>query len=511
MAAEADVVFLALMLGTLVSEDVACVTAGLLIREGHISAATGVLSCALGIVLGDIGLWALGRTGRRITRLKDMARWLEKGAAVAIVASRFLPGTRLPLYVAAGAIGVWFRTFALWTTIASAIWTPMLVLFSASIGEVMIAVAALTLVAGSRQQTASRPPAGGQTLRVRVQRWRRWEFWPMWLFYPPVAAWILLLSVRYRGISTITAANPGIPDGGTVGESKFRILSKLPPDVVIPSALIGPGHASERAVHALDVMRQHGWLWPLVLKPDVGQRGVGVRLARTEAELETYFATQRGPVLMQPYHPGPFEAGVFYYRFPGSPRGRILSITDKHFPFVIGDGRSTLEKLILAHPRYQLQAGTFLARFQDSLGRVLAAGEQLSLAIAGNHAQGTLFRDGGYLWTAALERRIDEMAQAYPGFYIGRFDVRYEAVNAFKAGRGLAIVELNGATAESTDIYDPDRSLLSAYRRLFQQWSIVFAIGAANRAAGATVTPTRRLIELVRAHLTCKPAFELSD
>ncbi len=213
---------------------------------------------------------------------------------------------------------------------------------------------------------------------------------------------------------------------------------------------------------------------------------------------------------MQPYHPGPFEAGVFYYRFPGSPRGRILSITDKHFPFVIGDGRSTLEKLILAHPRYQLQAGTFLARFQDSLGRVLAAGEQLSLAIAGNHAQGTLFRDGG-LWTAALERRIDEMAQAYPGFYIGRFDVRYEAVNAFKAGRGLAIVELNGATAESTDIYDPDRSLLSAYRRLFQQWSIVFAIGAANRAAGATVTPTRRLIELVRAHLTCKPAFELSD
>ena len=504
-------VFLALMLGTLVSEDLACVTAGLLIREGHISAATGVLGCALGIVLGDMGLWALGRTGRRITRLNDLARWLEKRAAVAIVASRFLPGTRVPLYVAAGAMGIPFRTFALWTTIAVAIWTPMLVLFSASSGELMIAVAVLTLVAAGGPRAASRPLARSQSWRVRVQRWRRWEFWPMWLFYAPVAVWILILSIRYRGISTLTAANPGIPDGGTVGESKFRILSKLPPDAIIPSALIRRGRSSERVVHALDVMRQRGWLWPLVLKPDVGQRGVGVRLARTEAELKTYVAAQRGRVLMQPYHPGPFEAGVFYYRFPGSARGRILSVTDKHFPFVVGDGRSTLEMLILAHPRYRLQASTFLTRFQHSLERVPAHGERLPLGIAGNHAQGTMFRDGWDLWTAALERRIDEIAQAYPGFHVGRFDVRYDDVSAFKAGCGLAIVELNGATAESTDIYDPDRSLLSAYRRLFQQWSIVFAIGAANRAAGAAVTPTRRLIELVRAHLTCTPAFELSD
>ena len=52
----------------------------------------------------------------------------------------------------------------------------------------------------------------------------------MWLFYAPVAAWVGALSIRYGGLSTITAANPGIPDGGTVGESKFRILSMLPPE-----------------------------------------------------------------------------------------------------------------------------------------------------------------------------------------------------------------------------------------------------------------------------------------
>jgi hypothetical protein len=437
--------------------------------------------------------------GKRAVRLPAMPRWFGRNAATAIVASRFLPGARLPLYLAAGATGVPLRTFALWSVVAVSLWTPTLVFFSSYVGELLVALIVLKLVVRSRQLT------------LRIERWRRWEFWPMWLFYAPAAVWMLWLSLRYRGISTITTANPGIPDGGTVGESKFRILSKLPPDAIIPSALIAPGNANERTVQALDVMRERGWSWPLVVKPDIGQRGVGVKLARTEAELVTYLARQDASVLMQPYHPGPFEAGVFYYRFPGSARGRILSITDKHFPVVVGDGRSTLEALILGHQRYRLQGDIFLARHRDALSRVPGVGQPVPLAVAGNHAQGTMFRDGGHLWTAALERRIDDIARACPGFYVGRFDVRYEDVHAFKEGRGLAIVELNGATAESTDIYDPHRSLLSAYRRLFEQWSIVFAIGAANRAAGAPVTRTRRLMALVRAHLTYRPAFELSD
>ena len=113
--------------------------------------------------------------------------------------------------------------------------------------------------------------------------------------------------------------------------------------------------------------------------------------------------------------------------------------------------------------------------------------------------------------TPALERRIDDIAQRMPGFFIGRFDVRYSSVERFKAGEDLAIVELNGATAESTNIYDPDGSLFHAYRTLFRQWSLVFAIGAANRRLGAEATPARRLIRLAVAHLISSPALTLSD
>jgi len=333
----------------------------------------------------------------------------------------------------------------------------------------------------------------------------------MWLFYAPVALWLLMLAIRHRGISTITASNPGIPDGGLVGESKFQILSTLPAEWTIPSAIVEPSALSARRDRVVEIMQRKRWTFPIVLKPDVGQRGTGVRLARALEDVDTYCAGESGAIVVQPYHPGPFEAGIFYYRFPGDARGKIFSITDKQFPVIVGDGRSTIEELIWTHRRYRLQADTFLRRHHCVRARVLQRGETFQLAIAGNHAQGTLFCDGWHLWTPALERRVDEIARAYPGFFIGRFDVRYANVAALRAGEDLAIVELNGAAAESTDIYDPSRSLARAYRQLFRQWSLVFAIGAANRRAGAPVTDMRRLVRLLHTFATSTPAFALSD
>jgi membrane protein DedA with SNARE-associated domain len=528
--------FLGLLLGTLVSEDLACISAGLLVREGRLGFLTGVTACGVGILLGDVGLWAAGRlsrtaagrwpvVSRHVARLPvdDMRRWLEEHAALAMIASRFMPGSRLPLYVCAGIVGMSVRRFTTWAAIAVLAWTPILVWLATASGSVVLDpvpasgpaawAARLAFAAGLflLVKPACRWLARQCAVTSRLARWSRWEFWPMWLFYAPVALWMLWLALRHRGISTITASNPGIPDGGVVGESKFQILASLPCEWTVPSAVVEPGPASDRARQILDSIEQRGWTFPLVLKPDVGQRGVGVRLARRIEDVQAYCTAETGRILVQPYHPGPFEAGIFYYRFPGEPRGRIFSITDKHFPLIVGDGHSTIEALIWAHPRYRLQASTFLTRHRRALARVLPRGERFQLAIAGNHAQGTLFRDGSHLWTPALEKRVDEIAQSYSGFYVGRFDVRYGDVTAFQRGEDLAIVELNGATAESTDIYDPERSLFSAYRQLFTQWSIVFAIGAANRTGGAPVTDTRRLIQLLRTYAASTPAFALSD
>ena len=118
-----------------------------------------------------------------------------------------------------------------------------------------------------------------------------------------------------------------------------------------------------------------------------------------------------------------------------------------------------------------------------------AAGEELKLVEAGNHAQGCIFRDGMRLRAPELEARIDAISQKLKGFYVGRYDIRYSNEEDLRAGRNFRIIELNGAASEATSIYDAHNSLFSAYRTLFRQWDIVFAIGAANRKRGCAPTP----------------------
>jgi membrane protein DedA with SNARE-associated domain len=521
----------ALAAGTFVSEDLTCITAGLLVRSRLLDPATGVLACFAGIYLGDLGLWLLGRglrrgllrsprllrwTERRLPRetLDRCRAWLDRHAPRALLAARVIPGMRLPMYLAAGILGQKAGRFALWAGFAALLWAPLLVLGVAFLGE--RAAAPLERSFGSGAATAAAAAAlgglgvlhlarrlstsaGRGRLAARVARLWRWEFWPAWLFYAPVVPWIAWLSLRHGGFTTITAANPGIPEGGFVGESKFRILAGLPRERVVPGFLVRTGPPLARLESLGLQMRGSGLEFPLVLKPDAGQRGAGVRMVRSFREAEGYLRGYSGPVLAQAWHPGPHEAGIFYYRMPGEARGRIFSITDKVFPMIEGDGVSPLEDLIWSHPRYRMQARTFLKRHAAQRRRIPARGERFPLAWAGNHCQGTMFRDGAHLMTPELERAVDEIARAFPGFHFGRFDVRYTDRDAFMAGKDLAIVELNGVTSESTNIYDPSRSLLSAWRTLFRQWDLLFRIGAANRARAVPPAGPLRLLRSVLA------------
>ncbi|MCC7179155.1 MAG: carboxylate--amine ligase [Acidobacteria bacterium] len=332
------------------------------------------------------------------------------------------------------------------------------------------------------------------------------EFWPVWATYAPLVPWILALAMRH-GWRAIGAANPGMRDGGLVGESKYDILESLPAEWIVPSARIDRGTLAGRTRAVAAFAEQPGHGFPLILKPDVGQRGSGVRRAATLAEAVAYLRAADYPVVVQPWHPGPFEAGIFYWRHPDAARGQILSITDKVFPVIAGDGVRTLEALILSHSRFSRQAPVFLQRHAASLNQVLPRGERFALGSVGNHCQGTLFRSGAHLWTPELDTRIDDIARRVPGFCIGRFDVRYGDVARFKAGEDLAIIELNGVSAEPTDVYDPDRRIASAYRALFEQWRLVFEIGAANRRRGAAGTSPARLARLALGHVLDRRRF----
>jgi hypothetical protein len=340
-----------------------------------------------------------------------------------------------------------------------------------------------------------------------VSRWRqstRWEFWPPWIFYAPLVPYLSYLAAKHRGITTFTAANPAIEGGGFVRESKFDILQGLAGanEYVARSELIrGDRPLHQKIAAAMRFMATHNVTYPVVLKPNFGQRGSGVAVVRSAEALETCLRESAVDTIIQE-HIGGAEFGIFYYRLPSEPRGRILSITEKKFPFVIGDGRRTLEQLILDDERAVCAARLYLERLKSRLNSVPAAEETVSLAELGTHCRGAMFLDGRWAWTQALEARFDEIARAFHGFYFGRFDVRvYGGIDAFRAGDGFKVIELNGVTSEATHIYDPSTPLLQAYRVLMEQWRIAFEIGAENRRLGVSGTPLSHLARLTREYM----------
>ncbi|MEW6271754.1 MAG: hypothetical protein AB1689_20925, partial [Thermodesulfobacteriota bacterium] len=237
--------------------------------------------------------------------------------------------------------------------------------------------------------------------------------------------------------------------------------------------------------------------YPIVAKPDVGERGAGVAFPGSRDALVRYLEAARGDVILQEHAPG-LELGVFYVRFPDEPRGRIISLTAKVLPALRGDGESTLERLILDDPRAVCMAARHLARFAAELDRVPARGEVIRLVEVGTHSRGAVFLDAAFARTPALERTIERIARTVPGFHFGRFDVRVPSLRDLCAGRNVKVLELNGLTAEATHVYHPGTPLRDAYRVLLEQWRIAFEIGRRNRERGARPATLRELARLLR-------------
>jgi hypothetical protein len=347
------------------------------------------------------------------------------------------------------------------------------------------------------------------------------EFWPMWAFYPPIVAYAAFLMLRYRGLLLPTAANPSFPGGGYFGESKAEILAlarahlgdRVAPFVKLTRTSRDATDAAAEAEAALQRLQQAGIALPVVAKPDLGCRGAGVRVVRSVADLVAYIAAfPRGAAyLLQRLVALEGEAGVFYCRRPGEPRGRIVSITLKYFPYVSGDGVRTLRQLIEADPRAGRLARLYLPRHRERLDRIPAAGTQVRLAFAGSHSRGAIFRDGTALVTPAMEACFEALAQRLPEFHFGRFDIRFADFEQVRAGGAFTIVEINGAGAESTHVWDRRTPLWVAWRDLMRQYRWAFEIGAANRRRGF---PAQSIGDFLRAYRTEKhltPLYPTTD
>jgi membrane protein DedA with SNARE-associated domain len=136
----------AIVLGTFVLEDAATVLAALQAQAGTITIWLALVSLYVGIVVGDIGLYGLGKLAsmfswahRWIPSQRELQgqRWLQPRVFKVVVIARFLPGARLPTYTACGFLGADFKRFTLATSLATLIWTSALFTVSLRVGRVL--------------------------------------------------------------------------------------------------------------------------------------------------------------------------------------------------------------------------------------------------------------------------------------------------------------------------------------------------------------------------------------
>jgi hypothetical protein len=130
--------------------------------------------------------------------------------------------------------------------------------------------------------------------------------------------------------------------------------------------------------------------------------------------------------------------------------------------------------------RYHL----FLKRHRTRLHEVLPQGLSLQLTILGNHCQGAIFLDSSDLITPEIEEAFDQISKNIPGFFVGRYDIRFEDLEAFQQGKDYKILELNGAGGEPAHIYDPGNSIFYGYKTLFAFYRGLWRIGAYNASNG---------------------------
>ena len=521
-------------------EDLAIILGGYIILNDLMPAAAVALSIYGGIVASDLALYGLGFAARRLPwlsryavddRVRRFGDTLKHNVFGLVALCRVVPGIVFVAFVACGWARVSLLRFTIASLIISALYLPLMLYLVIVFGDALddsigfwawpmlfLAIAATSfarkrvfafrkavlpeVVADTTPTESCRgmPPLSRGDHKVAMA-----ERIPPALFYLPLVFNWIRLGIRHRSLTLPTAANPAIFNGGMWGESKSSYFfdvalseRKWIADFVVVKRNVGAVNLAADIERANGARADAGLGFPLIAKPDIGWHGHGVQRIDTVEALENYLAhfPESFTLMLQRYVPYAGEAAVLYARLPGEAKGRVISLTLRYFPQVLGDGTSTVRQLIAGNARAQWKSALHLGvdpshRGVDplDLDRVPDEGEVVRIALIGNQRAGALYRDGRRHITAALDERFDEIARGMNEFHYGRFDLRFESVEALMRGEGFSILEINGIGGEAIDCWDPRLPVTECYRRLAEQQRLLFLIGDRNRARGFQPTP----------------------
>ena len=303
------------------------------------------------------------------------------------------------------------------------------------------------------------------------------------MFYLPNIPYAIYLALKCRSFVFFSITNPAIKHSGNGYESKFETLKLIPSKQKPISIFI---KKNENLNLVLSQIEESKLNYPLIIKPDIGFRGLLVKQIKTEQELKKYLLKNNCiDLILQEFITYKNECGIFYYRLPNSTKGQITSITLKKFLSVVGDGNSSLKELIQNDKRAVNYIEILENLHKNKLQQIPLKNEEVLLTVIGNHSKGTQFLNGNHLISEELENSIDTFMKNIPGFFYGRLDLKYESFEYIYRHQDFKVLEINGIIAEPTHIYDASTgTYFKALKEIRKHWEIISKIVIQNKKNG---------------------------
>tara|TARA_R110001632_G_scaffold43376_6_gene110077 strand:- start:79157 stop:80203 length:1047 start_codon:yes stop_codon:yes gene_type:complete len=336
-------------------------------------------------------------------------------------------------------------------------------------------------------------------MKNRFHKLFHWEYWPLLMFYIPNIPFALFHGIKIRSLVFYTGVNPGIRDSGIGSESKYETLQLLPKEYIPKSIL---HQKNQKIDKTLKEFQQSNIQFPIIIKPDIGFRGLLVKKIETELELKCYLEKYPVAFIIQEFLNHANECGIFYYRHPNEKLGKVTSLTLKEFLIITGDGKSSLKELVLKNKRASLYYGMLEGDVSIEWDTIIEKGTSRKLSSIGNHSKGTRFINGNHLINKTLEETLNSLNHQVKGWYYGRLDVKYNSLEELYQG-DFKVLEINGILAEPTHIYDANNmTYLKALKTIRVHWKQLYEIAAYNhKSKGVSF---RKTIPFVREMLALK-------
>lgn len=309
-------------------------------------------------------------------------------------------------------------------------------------------------------------------------RLTKYEYWPVWLFFlPGIFIFWPLLAIKARALLYFTAANPGIPLGGFFGEEKYDIIKDISKEYLPQTVLVSKDNKDQLS----SIVNNKGFNYPIVVKPNIGERGKDVVIAKNEEELLEHASGFTEDIILQEYITFKEEYGVIFYKLPNGKGKGITSIVKKGFLSVIGDGVSTVKQLLGQFERGRLYLELLELEEPKKLKIIPQNNEHFIVQPIGNHCKGTAFLNYNKLITNEMIEAFDKISSTMKGFYYGRFDLRCTSDEDLQKGKNIRIIEVNGTTSEPGHIYDlSNMNIWKAYRDIWRNMKIINTISIIN-------------------------------